>query len=247
MVFISTALLWRRWETTREDAKLHRDTGESVCRLWKEHALQGDKEDFSRRWPRAQSGREWWSSVGGKQEREQPGWSPEARMGRVRIQLGRVWGPPSASIPGPSASPLPEDTPQSCFALSVHGAATALFWDAFLSPLGNRKPRGLASQAFLEGRCGHAFLLCPGILWLSGTNPEQPSLNHFFDFLPVGLSACWPVGGCWVLNCAEKRRLYFFGSKVKFLCWDGCAERVQTPSDETRPKPVCLKSKLPND
>ena len=143
--------------------------------------------------------------MGGKQEGEQPGWSPEARMGRVRIQLGRVSGPPSAPLPGPSAPPLPgvNDTPQSCFALSVHGAATALFWDAFLSPLGNRKPRGLASQAFLEGRCGHAFLLCPGILWLSGTNPEQPSLNHFFDFLPVGLSGLvgqWEGAECWIVQ-----------------------------------------------
>ena len=183
-------------ETTREDVKLHRDTGVSVCRLWREHELQGSKEDFWRGWARAQSGREWRSSVGWKGGEGIAGLKPWGQGGEGQDPAGQCFRAPlsRASIcpplPGPSAPPLPgvNDTPQSCFAPSVHGAATALFWDAFLSPLGNRKPRGLGSQAFLEGRCSHAFLLCPGILWLSGTNPEQPSLNHFFDFLPVGLS-----------------------------------------------------------
>ena len=198
-------------ETTREDVKLHRDTGVSVCRLWKEHELQGNKEDFSRGWTRAQSGREWRSSVGWKGGEGIAGLKPWGQGGAgqdpagpcFRAPLSRASICPPASRSLCSSSARSERHPTKLLCSVCPRAATALFWDAFLSPLGNRKPRGLGSQAFLEGRCSHAFLLCPGILWLSGTNPEQPSLNHFFDFLPLGLSGLvgqWEGAEWWTVQ-----------------------------------------------
>lgn len=60
----------------------------------------------------------------------------------------------------------PEPAMPHKFALlhSVRGTATSSFQDASLGLQRDGKPQGLASQAFLEGRCGRAFLLCPAIL-----------------------------------------------------------------------------------
>lgn len=71
---------------------------------------------------------------------------------------------------------------------------------------------------------------------------QSSPLNCFFDFLPVGLLA-----GGRVLSgkLCRIKALHFFLPEVKFLFRHARADRDQSHSVETWPKPVCLSTSCP--
>lgn len=174
---------------------------------------------------------EHWASGGAERTMQM---KPEARWGSELHAFQA-----STCHLGPSLFPLLPKTPHKAALLCL---STALSWDAFSQSSWVRKPEGWPPRHSRRP----LWPCLPALSWdpVTRHKPRAALTQSLLWFSPSWLSACWPVGGCW--GTVQRNDDYFFGSKVKFLCWDGCAERAQT-SDETRPKPVCLKSKLPND